>query len=397
MTKYIKYLLALLSLPILLAGCMAERWEMYEREESSTKTPFISEDGEGNNWGWESSTSPQMTIAPNMVALNVHPAPDLQLTLQPYDGGFFTMDIPAGCVIETTGEYEDFGFRAFDSANPARQIFFYGNMRYFLKSTEGKSAWEMYLANGGYADAQVFVDAPVLSPPTTEQFFYTFDTFTAYAAQYGINHNFPEFMELEVVESMPRNSPISSVCLDDSILRGLFIQGGVSCEGLLAAGIADTMTSYMYNVDAGYYTAYVITGITAPADEFYQMEEMLAQALASFTFQDSYIQQGVAQKRWETQVALQVGRTLSEAADSYNRAWFERQRVYDALSQKRSDATMGYDRLYDTVTGNVYRAELGFYDAYDINRELYENPNLQLVPDDGYDLYDQNISGYIYQ
>jgi hypothetical protein len=157
------------------------------------------------------------------------------------------------------------------------------------------------------------------------------------------------------------------------------------------------MTSYMYNVDAGYYTAYVITGITAPADEFYQMEEMLAQALASFTFQDSYIQQGVAQKRWETQVALQVGRTLSEAADSYNRAWFERQRVYDALSQKRSDATMGYDRLYDTVTGNVYRAELGFYDAYDINRELYENPNLQLVPDDGYDLYDQNISGYIYQ
>jgi hypothetical protein len=63
MTKYIKYLLALLSLPILLAGCMVEQWEMYEREESSTKTPFISENGEENNWGWKSSTSPPMTIA----------------------------------------------------------------------------------------------------------------------------------------------------------------------------------------------------------------------------------------------------------------------------------------------------------------------------------------------
>ncbi|OPY87529.1 MAG: hypothetical protein A4E71_00989 [Smithella sp. PtaU1.Bin162] len=153
-----------------------------------------------------------------------------------------------------------------------------------------------------------------------------------YAARYGINHAFPEFAELEIVESMPRNSPISSVCLDDSILRGLFKQEGILCEGLFAAGIVDTMTSYMYNVDAGYYTAYVITGITAPVDEFCQFENTLAQALASFKFQDSYIEQGVAQNRWETQVALQVGRTLSKDYDFYNKAWHDRQQVYDALS-----------------------------------------------------------------
>jgi len=88
-------------------------------------------------------------------------------------------------------------------------------------------------------------------------------------------------------------------------------------------------------------------------------------------------------------VALLIERTLSKAADSYNRAWFERQRVYDALSQKRSDATLGYDRLYDTTTGDVYRAELGFYDEYDTNRENYNNPTLELVPDNSYHLNEQ--------
>ena len=362
----------------------------------NTETPFISESATEKDWEWEDGSTSSLTNTKNAIELNMRPAPDLRLNLQPYEGGFFSIQLPEGWAIETTGEYEDFGFRAYDPVNPARQIFFYGNMRYFLKSAEGKAAWESYLDNSGYADAQVFADAPVLSPPSTEQFFYIFSTFASYAARYGINHNFPEFMELEIVETMPRNSPISYACLDDSILRGLFTQGDVPCEGLFAAGVADTMTSYMYNVDAGYYTVYVITGISAPADEFYQLEETLAQALASFKFQDSYIKQGVAQKVWETQVALQVGRTLSEAADSYNRAWFERQRVYDALSQKRSDATLGYDRLYDTVTGDVYRAELGFYDEYDTNREKYNNPNLELVPDNGYDLYEQAPSGYIY-
>ncbi len=96
-------------------------------------------------------------------------------------------------------------------------------------------------------------------------------------------------------------------------------------------------------------------------------------------------------------MALQVGRTLSEAADSYNEAWSNRQRVNDALSQKRSDATMGYDRLYDTETGEVYRAELGFYDQYDTHREEFENIDLQPVPDDDYDLYEKEIKGYIYK
>jgi len=329
--------------------------------------------------------------------LKIDPAPEVNVKLQSYDGDFFSMKLPKGWEIHTVGEYENFGFRAYDPDKPSRQIFFYGNMKYFMKSSEGKEAWNRYMAEGGYADAGVYADAPVLSPATTEEFYNTFDEFTSYAKKYGIDHDFPVFNDLEILETTPRNSPIASNCIEDSILRVLFKNDDIPCEGLFAAGVADTMTSYMYDVDAGYYTVYVITGISAPADEFYQLKDTLLKSLSSFRYTDRYVEQGVARSRWGTEMALQVGRTLSEAADSYNEAWSNRQRVNDALSQKRSDATMGYDRLYDTETGEVYRAELGFYDQYDTHREEFENIDLQPVPDDDYDLYEKEIKGYIYK
>jgi hypothetical protein len=343
-------------------------------------------------------TESETTVPINQgTEFNMTAATSISIELEYYDGYFFTMQIPKGWTLDYTGEYENFGFRLYDPANPVRQIFFYGNMSPFLKSMEGKQAWEAYINGGGFAQSQIYADAPVLAPATTEQFFYTFNDFAALANQYGINHAFPYFSDLEIVESMTRNSPAASISEDDSIVRGLFTWEGVPCEGLFAASVVDAMTSYMYNVDAGYYTVYLVTGITAPSDEFYLYEDILAQSLASFQFTESYIQDGVNQNGWETDAALQIAQTLSEAYDSYNQAWSDRQVVNDVLSQKRSDATLSYDRLYDTETGDLYRAEVGFFDEYDIHREEYANPNLQMVPEDGYDLYSKPITGYIYK
>ena len=352
----------------------------------------------GNATGTTSdSGSTENTADMNKLQLNLEAAEPIGIELVDYDGGFFSLKIPQGWTIETTGDYENFGFRLYDPEKPGQQIFFYGNMEPFLKSSEAKTAWQTYLSTSGYADAQVYADAPVLTPATAEQFFYTMSEFASFAAQYGINHQFPVLTDLEVLETQPRNSAIASAAVDDSILRVLFTQDGIPYEGLFAASVVDSMTSYMYNTDAGYYTVYLIAGISAQTDEFSFMEETLAQSLSSFQFSNAYIQQGVNQNLWETQAALAVGQTLSEAYDSYNNAWSNRQQTYDALSQKRSDVTLGYDRLYDTETGEAYRAEVGFYDEYDIHREDFANQNLQLVPDDDYELYGQPVSGYIYK
>ncbi len=339
----------------------------------------------------------QKPAAKSGIKLNVKPAPKVELKLKAYNGGFFKMNLPTGWVLETVGEYENFGFHAYDPQNPARKMFFYGNMRYFLKSEDAKNAWATYLAYGGYRESQVYADALVLSPATTGQFFQLFNDYTLYAAKYGIVHNFPLFENMEILESTPRNSPIASNCVDDSIVRAVFDFGGVPCEGLLAAGVADAMTAYMYNVDAGYYVVYFITGVTAPADEFPQLLATLSKSLGSFEYSQQYIQQGVQRIEDGTKLAIEIGQMLSASMDRNNQAWHDRQRPGDALSQKRSDATMGYDRLYDSETGQTYRAELGFYDEYNVNRDKYSNPNLQLVKDNDYDRYGQAVTGYIYK
>lgn len=66
-----------------------------------------------------------------------------------------------------------------------------------------------------------------------------------------------------------------------------------------------------------------------------------------------------------------------------------------ASAQKYGDSMLGYDRLYDLETGQTYRAEYGFWEEYDKNREKYANQNLQMVPDSGYDLLNKPVDGYI--
>ena len=48
--------------------------------------------------------------------------------------------------------------------------------------------------------------------------------------------------------------------------------------------------------------------------------------------------------------------------------WEKSSRSSDILSQKRSDATLGYERVYDTETGEYLKAENGFTDWYDGRR-----------------------------
>ena len=66
-------------------------------------------------------------------------------------------------------------------------------------------------------------------------------------------------------------------------------------------------------------------------------------------------------------------------------AWENRSKTYDIMSQKQSDATLGYKRVYDTKTNEIYKAYNGFTDDYDGKR-------YQSITDDMYAL---KTSGYI--
>ena len=61
-------------------------------------------------------------------------------------------------------------------------------------------------------------------------------------------------------------------------------------------------------------------------------------------------------------VIMQTG---SEISDMIMDTWENSGRTSDILSQKQSDAMLGYERVYDTVTEEYLKAENGFSDWYE--------------------------------
>jgi hypothetical protein len=53
---------------------------------------------------------------------------------------------------------------------------------------------------------------------------------------------------------------------------------------------------------------------------------------------------------------------FDEMYGSYQRAWHERQKVYDRLSQQQQEVTMGYEPMQDPWTAQTYNMPLNSYD-----------------------------------
>ena len=323
----------------------------------------------------------------------------LQTTL--YDGGFFSLQLPTGWVIETTGEYTLFGFHAYDPNNPERQIFFYCKHHPLLKSMDAQQVFQRNADIVGSYDPYLYhqwADTPVLLEPTTDYFFYIYNDYNNFLNKYGLNHQLPVMNDISILEKYPNNTPTAYNTLDNSIVRASFYSAsGTECEGLMAGQVVNygTDAASVPGVDMGTYAVYNCNGVIAPAGEFNELREQLMACLASFNFTEEYVRQAQQNAADETSAILAMSRQMQAAYDSYNAAWSARQTSYDIISQKNSDATLGYDRLYDPDTGEIYRAELGFYDSYDINRDQYSNSNLQIIDGSTESYYLSGVDYYI--
>ena len=87
----------------------------------------------------------------------------------------------------------------------------------------------------------------------------------------------------------------------------------------------------------------------------------------------------------QQQLSQALSKNAQEISDGIMDSWNKRQTSYDITSQKQSDATLGYERIKDTETGEIYRATNGFMDGYSGTR-------YQAVSDSDYTL---GIDGYI--
>lgn len=235
----------------------------------------------------------------------------------------------------------------------------------------------------------MFTQAAVLNSPTTENFYKKFNEIATYQKNIQTEFaedNFPTFSNFTKIEEAEANTSMKSLALDSKVLRGTFTgENSKEGEGLFMVSVVNFGNQYQGGVDMGYYMIYDIMSITSAKDEFIDYKDILLESVNSIEFTDSYVKQTIDDSNAQTQKALELNASMQKAFDSYMSAWENRQKSYDIMSQKQSDATLGYERVYDTDTGEIYKAYNGFTDDY--TGERY-----QTITDN---MYTEKVTGYI--
>lgn len=312
------------------------------------------------------------------------------LTLEDYSNSVFSMKKPKGWVVESAGTGIYYAIRAYDKNNSNNQIYLMMKVEPLLKSEASKKMWQQYASlSGNSSTYKVFTDAVVLTSPTTENFYKNFRSISNYLNNIEptlSSFKFPTFDNFSSYEELASKAAMSNVSLDSKVLRATFTgDNSKEGEGMFMASIVNLGSGNSFTVDTTYYMVYDIMAITSDKDNFIDYKDILLESINSIEFSDSYVKQTIDNSNAQTKKALEVSRSIQASFDSYMQAWENRNKTYDIISQKRSDATLGYERVYDTETGDIYKAYNGFTDNYD--GERYKS-----ITDD---MYTKKTSGYI--
>ena len=313
-----------------------------------------------------------------------------KLTLEEYKTDNFTMKKPTGWTVETGGTGIFYVIRVYDPQNTNNQVYLMLKVQPLLKNTSAKTSWQNYYSmSGNNSQYKLFADAVVLDNPTTEGFYKKFDEISTYLSSLEptlSTMKFPKFSNFTKIEEFESSASMKSVALDSKVLRGTFTgENSKEGEGLFMASVVNFGNQYQGGVDMGYYMIYDIMSITSAKDEFIDYKDILLESVNSIEFTDSYVKQTIDDSNAQTQKALELNASMQKAFNSYMSAWENRQKSYDIMSQKQSDATLGYERVYDTDTGEIYKAYNGFTDDY--TGERY-----QTITDN---MYTEKVTGYI--
>ncbi|MCR4621700.1 MAG: hypothetical protein K5663_06420 [Clostridiales bacterium] len=353
----------------------------------------------------QTPTSAQPTPAVNSGTkqLNAVAAQPIVSGTEEVSDSRFSMKIPKGWKIMTEGEFMTFSFKVWDPANPDRTIFFLMKMEPFLKSEAARQKYKQVNDSlGGNSIYMISAYAPVMESCTLKgvldsipQVYDFCERF--YDAKLTLDPSvLPQISNPQIIEKTKSSLPAPADCGENVIGRITFEDYlGQKCEGLVTAQPINTPYVDFFGVDGWPYTVYIFMGVTAPLGELSELEPVLTECLGSFGFTQSYVRQAIDLSNAETQALLEQARTMQAAHDAMVDAWYAREKSHDISFQKWSDGFMGYDRLYDSATGEVYLAETGFYDSYDLHRGEYANSNLHIVDKSSEDYYLKGADYYI--
>lgn len=302
-----------------------------------------------------------------------------KIELEDYNTSEFTIKKPKGWKVDTLGDYIHYTIKVYDPNNSSYQFFFNMKTEGYNKSGAAKKWQQKYYPNN------IFSKTSVIATKDTEGFYKIFNDLGT--LNNTSTFTFPTLTDFTVTDNLGKGS------LGGDMLRATFKDAnGKEGEGIFTAYVYDVGPYYVYEnivsgrkIDIQHLNVYDAIFITAPKDELIDWQDTLNTICSSLEFTDTFIN-GFNKAQDAVMKNFQHIRSIgNQISDGIMDSWNKRNKSFDIMSQKQSDATLGYERVYDTETNDIYKAYNGFTDDYD--GERYKS-----ITDD---MYSQKTSGYI--
>lgn len=296
------------------------------------------------------SSKEEITIVPAVYAQD----------LETYSNSDFSMNIPQGWIVEATPSTAGMfhAVRVYDPECPVNQIFFQIKFQPLFPNEDTRALFAVNFPD--------MMNLPVLYDVSTEGFF---SVFSEYADSFYLepalgDFRMPSIQNFAVQEKFTSSSQMGNQAISPAMLRADFTQDGIEGEGMFSADIV----SFGAESGMGYYMAYNIAGISTSKDSLQDWEDTLSRSLGSIEYSQEFVSYAMSQSDQTVDTSQQLSQAAGAMQDSIMSSWENRNISQDIISQKQSDATLGYERVMDVETGEIYRTENGFTDWYDGER-----------------------------
>lgn len=293
-----------------------------------------------------------------------------------FDNGYISMTIPKGWKVETTSIADPsyYTFCAYNPKETSCQIIVSLKSNW-LKSYEAKQWYAAW-----YGADSVYAQLPFLEEKTALN---VFENFSFLSANVQDQISLPDMHWFEEIENY------GPTVYGGDLIRGTYYSGNDKCvEGLFTSTVKN---AYSYSVfsgggllDVGLYAAYDTICITAPQGEFQEWQGILNKCLGSLKYSEEFVEAFNAQQASTVSAIKANSEIYNDISEMITSSWNERNTTYDITSQKQSDATLGYERVYDTETKEVYKVKNGFMDSYDGTKYKKIKDSMYLEPIAGY-------------
>ncbi len=323
----------------------------------------------------DSNTDIKADNIDNKEKISIKPAETKTIEYEDYNNSLISLKIPKGWKVEVApADYIHYTFKVYNPDNPNYMFLYSLKLEGFLKSEKARSTFAKL-----YPDS-AFAKITPIDPQTTEAFYKVWNPNAKYSNEVQNNTFLPYLNDFTVIENLGKTS------LGGDIIRASFKNDNKEeMQGLFTATVYDPGPYNMYGVDLAPLNVYHIVMLMSPDEDFNNWMEIMDYCIGTLEFSQSFISGFNSQETTIVNTVKANQKIYDEISDMIMDSWEKRNNSYDIISQKRSDATLGYERVYNTETGEIYKAYNGFTDNYSGTKYEAITENM----------YTQPIAGYI--